>query len=104
MAGKTGMKHYSIDFRLMVVKDRLENGTSAAQLVVKYDLSTDRIIRTWVNWYQKNGIPKPLSNGKKKGRPKARDETLEQKVARLEMENKLLKKFHELLREEHKRK
>jgi transposase-like protein len=104
MAGKTGMKRYSVEFRTMVINEWMNNGTPMKQLVLKYDLSTVRIIKKWLAWYREYGKPEPPASGKKRGRIRTKDETLEQRVSRLEMENDLLKKFHELLREERKRK
>jgi len=104
-----GIKWYPIEFRMKVIQDKLENGLSAQQLALKYDLSGKRIVEKWLTWYRQNGVPKQAAKntGKKRtGRPRKvlTEETLEQKVARLEMENALLKKFHELLEEETKRK
>ena len=92
MASQSGTKHQSVEFRMKVIKDWMDSGTPMKQLVLKYDLSTVRIVKKWLAWYREYGEPKrPISN-KRKGRPKARDENLEQKVKRLEMEHDLLKK------------
>ena len=100
MAGKIGMTRYPIALREQVVKERLECGTTMRILMEKYNIPDKKPIKNWMTWYRLYGVPQQITN---KGH-KARDETLEQKVKRLEMENALLKKFHELLREEHKRK
>lgn len=99
MAGKKGMKAYSLEFRQEVVNKHLDEGISTSQLCREYGLCETQI-KLWCRWWRQYGLPKQLT-GKTKGRPKATgEETLEQKVKRLEMENALLKKFNELLMEE----
>lgn len=99
-----GMKHYPIEFRQTVVREHSEDGLSISYLCVKYGIHK-RQINNWCKWTKEYGVPKQMT-GKQRGRSKAEssEETLEQKVKRLEMENALLKKYRELLKEEHKRK
>ena len=101
MAGKKGMRHCPIEIRKMIVAER-QSGSTMKELCEKYQV-IERQIRKWCEWTREYGIPKQLT-GKRRGRQKAGEEAAEQKIKRLEMENALLKKFHELLREEHKRK
>lgn len=99
MAGKKGMTHYPLEFRQEIVRKRFEVGNSITQLCNEYGLNHTQV-EAWCRWQRQYGIPKQLT-GKKRGRPRiSGDETLEQKVKRLEMENALLKKFNELLMEE----
>lgn len=99
MAGTKGMKHYSIEFREVVAKERLETGASIPFLQQKYGIPSQAQIVNWTKWYQENNTPKQMT-GKKKGRPKINHESLEERLKFLEMENVLLKKFNELLMEE----
>jgi len=95
MAGK----HYPLWFRQEVVCKHLEKGVSISQLSEEYELNRSQIL-DWYRWQRVYGIPKQMT-GKRKGRPKASgDESLTQKVKRLEMGNDLLKKLNELLMEE----
>ena len=103
MAGKKGMKHYSLEFRRKVVSEYLEKRRSRSELCLAYDLNRTQI-QTWTRWQREFGEPKKPPSKKPRGRPRRGKETDKEKIARLEMENTLLKKFHELLREEHKRK
>ena len=100
MAGKKGMGHFPLWLRQEVVDKHIKQGIAILQLHKQYGVNT-RQIQRWCAWYRQNGIPKQMT-GKRKGRPKLNDaeETLEQKVKRLEMENELLKKLNELLMEE----
>jgi len=100
MAGKKGMTHYPLEIRREVVRKHLDEGIATPQLCSEYGLHKSQIT-DWCKWYRQYGVPMQLT-GKKRGRPKTvvGEETLEQKVKRLEMENTLLKKFNELLLEE----
>lgn len=98
MAGKKGMKHYSIEFRQKIVDLHLKEGVSVSQLSEEYCLNPSQI-HFLCQRFRKYGTPKQLT-GKKRGRPTNKEETLEQEVQRLRMENEVLKKYHELLFEE----
>ena len=102
MADIIRKKHFSLELKMQIIKE-WESGIPMSQLVLKYDLYGVRIIKRWLAWYRANGVPKRVIE-ENRGRHKNKNETIEQKVKRLEMENDLLKKFHELLKEEHKRK
>lgn len=101
MAGQKGMKHYPLEFRQKIVDLHISKGLSLSQLAQDYNIARDRVA-LWCRWQKQYGVPKQIT-GKKKGRPKIRTETLEEEVKRLRMENEVLKKFHELLMEETKR-
>jgi transposase len=95
------MKEYSNELKLKVVKEALE-GCSSAYLAEKYKIRNASLIRQWKNSYLKNG-ELSIKQMKKQGSGKVKqnkEETLEEKVKRLEMENAVLKKYHELLMEE----
>jgi len=100
MAGKKGMKHYSLEIRQEVVDKHLREGVSTWVLCKQYGIDSTQV-QNWCRWQREYEMPKQLT-GKKRGRPRTSggEETLEQKIKRLEMENELLKKFNELLREE----
>lgn len=101
MAGKVGMKHYGIEFRAKIVALK-ESGVTYTQIEDEYGVGQSQV-RDWTRWTREYGTPKQIT-GKPRGRPKKIFETQEQELARLRMENALLKKFHELLAEETRRK
>lgn len=102
MAGKKGMRHYPLEFRQMIVDLHLKEGVGTQELCLRYELHRSQV-KAWSRWQLEFGTPeKPQL--KPKGRAKSTGETDKEKIARLEMENALLKKFHELLGEERKRK
>lgn len=98
------MKEYSNEFKLKVIKEALQ-GYSSAYLAEKYKIRNASLIRQWKNNYLKNG-EQSIKHMKKQGSGRVKinkTETLEEKVKRLEMENAVLKKYHELLMEEETR-
>lgn len=98
MAGKKGMAWYTIEFREKLLTEH-EQGVSFSMLSKQYNIN-ERVIKRWSKWKRENGIPKQVTGRVRKGRPRAKPETLEEEVKRLRMENEVLKKFHELLMEE----
>ena len=73
-------------------------GVSVSKFIEDYNLNHTQIVY-WCKWKKQYGIPKQIT-GKRKGRPKAKPDSLEERLKFLEMENALLKKFNELLMEE----
>ena len=104
MSRKKGMKHYSIDFRKMIVNEYNSSKRTISEITRYYSINESQI-RNWILWTEQYEVPKQMT-GKKKGRPKGipKDESKDEKILRLEMENTLLKKYHELLLEESKKK
>ncbi len=98
MAGKKGMSWYSTEFRENVLSEH-EFGISFSMLSKKYNVD-ERVLKRWSKWKRENGSPKQVSGKIRKGRPRAKPESIEEEVKRLRMENEVLKKFHELLMEE----
>jgi transposase-like protein len=98
MAGKKGMSWYSIEYRLQILNEHA-NGLSFSSLSKQYNID-ERVLKRWSKWKRENGIPKQITGKVRKGRPRAKPESLEEENKRLKMENALLKKFNELLMEE----
>ena len=48
-------RRYTLEERVQVVKEHLENGKSFPEIENSYDLST-QLIRTWVKKYQEMGL------------------------------------------------
>ena len=95
-------KQHPLEFRKEVVNDFYNNGLKTSQICKKYNINRTQLC-VWCRWYRDFGVPMRPKSTKPRGRPRKK-ETDKEKIARLEMENALLKKFHELLKEEHKRK
>ena len=99
MAGKKGMKKYSLEFRNKVARERLEEGATLPYLQKKYGIPSQAQIVNWTKWFKEYATAQKLTS-KKRGRPKADPNSIEERLKFLEMENALLKKYHELLMEE----
>ena len=69
MAGKKGMKHYPLEFREKVAKERMETNITFQELKDKYDISSLAQVFNWCKWYEENGVCKQVT-GKKRGRPR----------------------------------
>ena len=95
MAGKKGSSHYTIEIKEQAVKLFLEGQLSQKAIADQLGIrDTDRI-KKWVHDYRREG---PSGLRKAKGRPRKRTEGVEAELARLRMENDLLKKLHAELR------
>ena len=99
MAGKTGMKRYSREVKLKAVLLFIEEGKSQAEIIKVLGINNVRRVKQWLHEYRQDGEQAFLAKPGKGpvGRPPKRENT-EAYIARLEMENDLLKKFHAELR------
>jgi transposase len=91
MAGKKGMRHYELETKLRAVQLYLEQGYTQSQIAQQLDLPRKELVEQWVHRYRREGVQgfrKPI------GRPRKSPLSQEGYIARLEMENALLKKYH----------
>ena len=95
-------KTYSFEQKLAAVQ-AFEAGDSWSEVLVQHQITNRSLLFRWVRDYRALG-PDGL-RPKKRGRPSASqgEETLEQKVQRLEMENAVLKKLQALVVQTKKR-
>jgi transposase-like protein len=98
MAGRKGMRHYSAAMKLEAVR-LYEEGKSYQEITERLGIWDRNRVRKWLNAYRRKGVAafERTENAPKRGRPPKRENT-EAYIARLEMENDLLKKFHAELR------
>ena len=94
MAGKKGMKHNGVEVKLEAVRLYLEEGKTQRWIAEQLGLSRKELVEKWVHDYRREG---PAAFGRVIGRPRKVVDR-ETYVARLEMENELLKKYHTELR------
>jgi transposase-like protein len=95
MPEKKGSTHYEISVKEEAVKLFLEEGYTYKQIAEKLEIRRAAEIKKWVHQYRQEG---KLVFRKSSGRPhKVEDEKAY--IARLEMENKILKKLQSELRE-----
>ena len=95
MTGTKGSTHYSTEIRARAIQLHETEGLPYAQVAKQLGIRKVKQILIWVHRYRQEGaawLSKPGS-----GRPrKAHSE--QERVAQLEMENALLKKYHTELR------
>lgn len=96
MAGKKGMKRYGVELKLEAVRMFYEEGKTRAEISMALGLRSDSRVEVWVRQYRREG---ELGLWKPIGRPRQLADE-KSRIARLEMENALLKKFHTELRKE----
>lgn len=95
MSGSKGMTHYPLETKLQAIRLHQEEGLSYREIAVRLELRKVGRIKIWVRQYKREGEAGLSQKGS--GRPrKAR--TDQERIAQLEMENALLKKFHTELR------
>ena len=95
MAGIKGMTHYDILVKQEAVRLYLEEGISYRQIGAQLGIRKAERIEKWVSQYRHEGA---AGISKPKGRPRKKPMDEKAYIARLEMENKLLKKLHAELR------
>ncbi len=98
MPGRKGMKHYPAAMKWEAVR-LYEEGKSYQEITEVLGIWDRQRVRKWLNAYRRKGrlAFERAAEAPKRGRPPKR-ENREAYIARLEMENDLLKKFHAELR------
>lgn len=99
MAGKKGMKHYPVKTKVEAVRLHEEEGKSCQEIAERLGIRSRKRVEKWMKDYREKGdtFLERDAGQRKRGRPPKR-ENMEAYIARLEMENDLLKKFHAELR------
>ena len=97
MAGKKGMKDYPREVKLEAVRLFYEGGKSRKEIKEILGIRDVRRVDKWLQKYRQEG---EAAFEKRRGGPgrQPKKENQEAYIARLEMENELLKKFHAELR------
>lgn len=99
MAGKKGSKRYSKELKLDAIRLFYEEGKTRAEITDLLKIRDPGRVKYWLHLYREKGVAafeKKARDGLR-GRP-PKKENREAYIARLEMENTLLKKFHAELR------
>ena len=92
MAGKKGMTHYPAELKQRAVTLYLEGGQSYRVIAADLGIREAARIEKWVQAYRREGV---MGLCKAQGRPRRQSQD---ELARLQMENTLLKKWHSELR------
>ena len=97
MASKKGKTHYSAETKLEAVRMFFEEGMTRAEITKALGLRSAGRVKVWTRQYRREGAE---AFSKAIGRPRKVVESEQEELARLRMENKLLKKYHSELRKE----
>ena len=98
MTRRKGSKDYPKWIKREAIKQYLEEGCSAGEIIERYGIRDRNRISTWARQYEAEGEAMFADKRSRSGRkPKAKN--MAAYVARLEMELDLLKKFHTELRQ-----
>ena len=95
MAGKKGMRHYPAEKKLEAVRLFYEEGKTRAEITEELEIRDPHRVKAWLKQYRREGVE---GFSKLKGRPRKQPESEQAELARLRMENALLKKYHTELR------
>lgn len=95
MSGKKGMSHYALETKLEAIRLHEEEGLTYAEVAARLGLRQAKRMEVWVRQYREEGEAGLSKKGS--GRPR-KAYTDQERIAQLEMENALLKKFHTELR------
>ena len=101
MTGKKGMYHYPRELKLEAMRLFNEEGKTRDEITELLALRSPGRVKRWLHQYRQEG-EKAFDKERRKGlvgRPQKK-ENQEAYIARLEMENALLKKFHAELRKD----
>jgi len=97
MAGKKGMKHYARELKLEAIRMFNEEGKTQKEIIEILGINDTRRLKKWIQQYRTEG---EAAFDKPKGGPgrSPKKENTAAYIARLEMENELLKKYRTELR------
>ena len=99
MSGKKGMRHYTRETKLEAIRLYIEEGKRQADITKQLGIQDATRVKIWLRKYRQEG-EKAFDRKARTGligRP-PKKENQAAYIARLEMENALLKKFHAELR------
>ena len=94
MAGKRGSTHYERELKEQAVRMALEQGLTDPEITAALGIRDPGRVKVWRRAYRRAGF---AAFSRPQGRPR-KDPRLPAEVARLRIENTLLKKFHAELR------
>ena len=95
MSGTKGMTRYSVEIKQEAVRLFLEEGYTYLEIANQLEIRLMDRIKVWVRQYRREGASafiRPI------GRPRKQAESEQSELARLRMENALLKKLQSELR------
>lgn len=94
-------KHYAKEVKLEAIRMYFEEGMTQDAVTEALGIRDQYRVKKWVKAYRREGLEafEKMKNRVRLGRP-PKKENLQTYIARLEMENSLLKKYHTELRKQ----
>jgi transposase-like protein len=89
MARKKGSKDYPLEIKLEAIRLWEEEDLTYEEITEKLEIRDPKRVKEWMRIYRREGqagLKKP-----RRGRPKKKQNSLEERIKHLEMENTLLK-------------
>ena len=99
MAGKKGMKQYPRELKLEAMRMFFEEGMTKKEIIAALGINDIGRVKVWLQKYRREGQRAFDKKRRGPGRPPKKENTAAY-IARLEMENELLKKYHTELRKD----
>ncbi len=97
MSGRKRMQHYPLETKLEAVRLFYEEGKTRAEITTALGILDADRVKKWLRQYRRGGAAAFTRQVKSPGR-RPKQESQDAYIARLEMENELLKKLHAELR------
>ena len=99
MAGKKGMKQYSLELKLEAMRMFYEDGKTRKEITETLGIRSQDRVKRWLQQYRAKGEAAFRKKRRGPGRPPKKKNTAAY-IARLEMEVELQKKYHTELRKD----
>lgn len=97
MPGNKGSKHYPLEVKLEAIRLFYGEGKSRQEITEALGIRDRDRVKKWLRQYRREGEAAFQKKQQRSGRPPKKENTAAY-LARLEMENELLKKYHTELR------
>ena len=97
MSGRKRMQHYPLETKLEAVRLLYEEGKTRAQITTRLGILDRDRMKKWLHQYRQGGVAAFTHKPKRVGR-RPKQENRAAHIARLEMENDLLRKLDAELR------
>lgn len=100
-----GKNVYSSETKWAVVRDKMSGQLTTKEIMEKYGIKNVSQIKTWMKWYRENEIHRfdqPIGKQYSYGHGpdfKSETEKKDTQMAHLKMENEILKKYVEMIKE-----
>lgn len=100
-----GKNIYSSELKWKVVKEKLTGTLTTREIMERYGIKNKSQVETWIRWYKNNEIyrfDQPIGKQYTYGHgPDGQSDSdkINRKIAHLEMENEILKKFMAIAKE-----